>query len=130
MGIYMHMHAHERRFMDVSSVAKAVDAGPMKILTLEKKVLELEDRRRELMFELQIAEANLLTSDNSIINGKNAEIRAAQLLQETAPERIQINEYEREIARTKSELTFEQNMFRANQAILAFFSSRPDLTKI
>jgi hypothetical protein len=116
--------------MNASDVAKLIVAGPAKILTLEKKVLELEDRRRELMLELQIVEANLLTADNTPINGKNAEIRAAQLLHETAPERIQINEYEREIARTKADLTFEQNMFRGNQAILALFASRPDLAKL
>jgi hypothetical protein len=116
--------------MNAADVAQVLTAGPAKILTLEKKVLELEDRRRELLLQLQISEANLLTTENSPINGRNAEIRAAQLLQETAPARIQINEYEREIARTKADLTFEQNMFRANQAILALFASRPDLTKI
>lgn len=100
------------------------------IYNLENDVLKLEDRRRELMLQLQIEEADLLTQDNGPINGKNAEIRAAQLLQETAPERIQINEFEREIARTRSALTYHQNLFKAHQGILALFASRPDLSKI
>jgi hypothetical protein len=100
------------------------------IYNLEKDVLDLEDRRRQLLVELQLEEADLLTRDNSPINGKNAEIRAAQLLQETGPAKVQINEFEREIARTKSALTYQQNLFRTYQSILALFASRPDLSKL
>jgi len=116
--------------MNAQEAAVALTQGAHHILTAEKEVLVLEDRRRELLLELQLTEAGLLTQADGPINGKNAEIRAAQLLQETAPERIQINEFEREIARKRCELTFRQNMFKSYQAILALFAARPDITKI
>lgn len=113
--------------MDVTQVATDLVVGAQNILAAEQEVLALEDRRRELLLELQIEEANLLTQENGPINGKNAEIRAAQLLQETAPERIQINEFEREIARKKSELVYQQNLFKASQALMPLFVAQPGM---
>jgi hypothetical protein len=117
-------------WMNAQETAGTLIKAAEAILDAEKELLALEDRRRELLLELQLAEAALLTQADGPINGKNAEIRAAQLLHETAPERIQINEYEREIARKRCELNFRQNMFKSHQAILALFAARPDITKI
>ena len=116
--------------MNAQELVKTLDIQIVNIMKAEQEVLTLEDRRRELLLELQIAEAHLLTQEGGPINGKNAEIRAAQLLQETAPERIQINEFEREVARKKCELTYHQNVFRINHSLMALFAARPDLTVI
>jgi hypothetical protein len=116
--------------MTAEQLVKALEKQVGEMAAVEGDVLQLEDRRRELMLQLQIAESNLLTRIDGPINGKNAEVRAAQLLQETAPERIQINEFEREIARKKSELTYCQNLFKLNMGLLAFFTARPDLSRL
>ena len=116
--------------MTAQEVVKELLSGVTHILHAEKEVLELEDRRRELILELQIAESNLILQEGGPINGKNAEIRAAQLLAETAPERIVINEFEREIARKKCQLNGYQNLFKVNQGIIALLASRPDITKL
>jgi hypothetical protein len=116
--------------MNAQECAKTLLETASSIYNLENDILHLEDRRRQLMLELQVEEASLLTREGGPINGKNAEIRAAQLLQETGPERVQINEFEREIARIRSALTLQQNLFRAHQGILALFASRPDLSQL
>ena len=116
--------------MNAQELVKILDVQIVNIMNAEQEVLKLEDHRRELLLQLQIAEADLLTREGGPINGKNAEIRAAQLLQETAPERVQINEFEREIARRKCELTYHQNVFKINHSLMGLFASRPDLTLI
>lgn len=84
--------------------AELLSAAPEGMVTEEESILKLEAQRRDLEFALQMRKNDLLCQEDGPIQGKNAEIRAAQLSQHTLPLEIQISEVEQQLARHKAKL--------------------------
>ena len=101
----------------VELVARKLLAYPKLIGALEQVVFEQEEVLRERRIQHKEMEAGSLLQENGPINGKNEQIRQAQLWERLAPERIMVEAAEREVAQSKLQLAKERLSYRSWQTI-------------
>lgn len=97
----------------VELVARKLLAYPKLIGALEQVVFEQEETLRERRNQYLQREAKYLLQENGPINGKNEQIRSAQLYSLVTPERILIEIAEKEVAQSKLQLAVEKNCYRS-----------------
>ena len=92
---------------------------PEEIKNTEIRVIELHDKLQEAKEDLEELKADILLGrvEDVVINGKNAEIRDAQLRQYTAVRRTAVEIAERVLADVKILLNNKNNEFKAMRAI-------------
>lgn len=92
----------------------------------EEQLVKIETRRREHEFTLKDQEARLLASENSVITGKNAETRSAQVFSLTGPERVLLLDLEVQVSEAKAALNRARALHRSLLAIAAMVAGSPD----
>lgn len=95
------------------------------LFELESEVVSLEIQRLEEEFTLKGRESALLTSEESRIDGKNAEIRAAQLWMLTQPERVLVMDLEAKVMKRKAELNQAKALHKSLLAIATLLANDP-----
>jgi hypothetical protein len=101
--------------MTRETVMEQLETLPLAVREAEMAVLRAEEARQAAENGLQAREDELLVSGE--IDGKNADLRAAQMRQATAGERAQVEEATRQVARLKIELHYVVNQFAALRAL-------------
>ncbi len=101
--------------MDKEKVIDRLFELPGEIELAEENVISADRALRSVKELLQEAEDKLLTSN--VIDGKNAEIRSAQLRSFTAQERELVTAAEYTLIRSKNQLSKLYNELRALQSI-------------
>jgi hypothetical protein len=107
----------------IELVTRKLLTCPQLIGDLEQVAFEQEQTLGERRNQLKELEASLLLQDNGPINGKNEQIRAAQLYERTAPERILVEIAEKEVARARLQLGVEKNAYKSWHAICGLMAS-------
>ncbi len=110
--------------MEKSQVAKRMMELVEELSLAESSVIGAGFALDEAKAALADREAELLIRDDSPINGKNAEIRAAQMRQETTAERQAIQEAEAALLKEKATLNKLLNEFKALRAIVAMLTNQ------
>jgi hypothetical protein len=110
--------------MDKKQVAKRMMELVDELSNAEAKVIGAGFALDVAKAALADIEAELLICEDSPINGKNAEIRAAQMRQETTAERQAIQAAEAALLKEKTSLNKLQNEFKALRAIVAILSNQ------
>jgi hypothetical protein len=101
--------------MTREDLIKQLLAKPQEIHAAEMAVLEAQKATQKAQYALDAREAELLQGTQ--IDGKNAEIRKAQLQDFTMSERAEVIGAVREEALTRSALTRLQNEFHALRSV-------------
>ena len=109
--------------MTNNQLIQALLTLPESIRATELAIIQLEEKRRQMEFELDSRKADLLTQVDGPINGKNAEIREAQLHIHLLPQRILIADVEKQIAEQKVQLRYLHLLHRSNLAIASMLSA-------
>lgn len=94
-----------------------------------EEYLGLQRRLAEQEFTLEDQEARLLTAPNSPIDGKNTEVRAAQMFGLTGPEHVLIMELKSQVAMKKAEIDYHGARHRSLIAAAALLAAGPDMDK-
>lgn len=110
--------------MEKTQVAKRMMELVNELSNQEDTVIGAGFALDEAKAALADIEAELLIREDSPINGKNAEIRAAQMRQETQAERAAIASAEAALIKEKASLNKLQNEFRALRAIVAMLTNQ------
>lgn len=113
------------------STGKAFATELRILAAAEKDVCAAAVVLRDAEFALKDREASYLCVEGeSLISGKNSEIREAQLFRLTKPEQILVNEAKAALALAQSELSYRQLKFRSLLAQVtletAIRGGRPD----
>jgi hypothetical protein len=95
---------------------------PQNIYEAELHVITLIGQLQEKKEALVNKETELLL--NGAIDGKNAEIRNAQLREKTKDERETVKKAEEELNKAKATLTLWNNRYRAARTTVFFLSSQ------
>lgn len=93
---------------NLAKLPALIEAAEMGVLRLQEQVDESKEELKDREGDLQLKGA---------IDGKNAEIRAAQLRQMTKMEREEVGQYENLLAEKRIELNRLLNEFRAYRSI-------------
>lgn len=110
--------------MTKEELIKELEIMPAAIFCKAEELIEKEDALARAKKALRDKEASLLL--NGTINGKNEEIRKAQLYLATSEEHAQVNKAEIELERARAELTFQRDRLRALVAIASIFKTETD----
>lgn len=103
--------------MDKQRMIDRLLALPAEIAAAEDAVLEANGRVLTAKEALQAAEDALTLTPDGPINGKNAEVRAAQMRQYTEEERAELAEAEIEQKNAVARLGRARDEFRALRAV-------------
>lgn len=101
--------------MEKSTVIERLNALPGLIHEQEKALIAAMETQAEFENKLKAKEAELLLS--GAIDGKNAEIRAAQMAEKTAAEKAGVKQAEKMVADMRVKLNAFNNEFKALQSI-------------
>ena len=101
--------------MDKQFVIGRLMALPQEIFATENELITISEKIQDAKNTLTAREAELLTS--GMIDGKNAEQRAAQLKQLTELERATMANTEKQLPAIRAALTRLQNEFSALKAV-------------
>lgn len=94
-------------------LAKRLLEIPDAIREADKQLLCLIARQNEREFAFRKLEADLLLDEKGPIDGRNAEVRAAQLFVHTAPERALVMDVKQQVAEAKAELDYQRALHEA-----------------
>jgi hypothetical protein len=100
--------------MDRNELVDLLLAMPLRIHASERNLLAAQDMTRNAQRILDERERELLQSD--VIDGKNAEVRKAQLQDMTKGERLAVTVAAQDEAIARTDLTLLQNEFAAFRA--------------
>lgn len=92
----------------------------------EEEVAQLEILRRGHEFTLKDKEMRLLLDETGPINGKNAELRTAQLFSLSEPEHVLVMDAEAQVTNKKAELNTRRSMHRSLLAISYLIAGSAD----
>lgn len=92
---------------------KNLGSYPKTIYDLRCSAQETIDLIVQMQAELRDRECQYLLMEDGPINGKNEQIRAAQLHEQTAPERARLAELQRVLARRELLVEHVENQFEA-----------------
>ena len=101
--------------MNRDQVIERLNTLPGLIYEHEKALLAAVETQHELEANLKAKEAELMLSGE--IDGKNAEVRAAQMAEKTFSERVGVKEAEKTVANMRANLNAAHNEFNALRAI-------------
>ena len=101
--------------MDKATIIQRLMELPNEIEAAENEVIEMYEKVSRAKDDLAGKESVLLLSGK--IDGKNAEIRSAQMRELNAAERQAVDDAENALSGARAYLTKLQNTFRALQAI-------------
>ena len=110
--------------MDKVRLAERMMSLVEELAKQEVRIIEASFAVDEAKTALADKEAFLLTCEDSPITGKNAEIRTAQMRQETTAERQAIQEAEAILIKEKVTFNKLQNEFKALRAIVAMLTNQ------
>lgn len=99
--------------MDKTELFNLMMILPERIASLRIAMQETVDLLHGAQRELKEVEAHYLLMEDGPVNGKNEQIRAAQLFEKTHPERIRIEELERVVAHREIAVETAENCFQA-----------------
>lgn len=99
--------------MDKTELFNLMMGLPDRIASLRMAMQESVDLLHAAQRELKEVEAHYLLMEDGPVNGKNEQIRAAQLFEKTHPERLRIEELERVVAHREIALETAENSFHA-----------------
>ncbi len=108
--------------MDKNKIAERLMELPGVIGLVEMDLLAAINVKNDIKKELEKKEAELLISPDTPINGKNAEIRSAQLKKALAVELTLMEEAEKAVALQRTKLTQRQNEFSALRSVVSLLT--------
>ncbi len=101
--------------MERELVIQRLEQLPMEIERAEKNLIDAVMAQTAAVDALKEKESSLQLS--GLIDGKNAEIRQAQLAEKTKPERDAVKTAEAEVSEAKMVYNYKLNEFKAARAI-------------
>ncbi len=113
-----------KTMIEMNEVIRRLLELPAEIAQAETRLLEMETAHANFAACLQLTEDRLLLT--GAIDGKNAEVRSAQLREQTAATRAQVEEAQESAVRMKVALHARQNEFSALKAIARLLASNSD----
>ena len=113
--------------MTIQQLKQTLLEIPETIRKVEQEILLLEERRRQQEFAIEELKSRLLTQEDGPIQGKNAEVRAAQLQTYVLPQSILLADTVREIDAKKVDLRYWRLLHQSNSAISQLLAARLDL---
>ena len=99
--------------MDKSNLLSKLMDCPQRICDLHRAAQETINLIEQVQRELKESECHYLLDEYGPINGKNEQIREAQLYERTLPERIRLEELRRVLANREISLELAENEFQA-----------------
>lgn len=111
-----------KKTLDSADLCKNLGSCPKTIYDLRKEAQAAIDLIVQVQAELRDRECHYLLMEDGPINGKNEQIRAAQLHEQTAPERARLAELQRVLAQRELLVEHAENQFEAYLTLAKLFA--------
>lgn len=111
--------------LDSAELCKNLATCPKVIFDLRRVAQETIDLIVQVQAELRDRECHYMLMEDGPINGKNEQIRAAQLHEQTAPERARLAELQRVLAQRELLIEHAENQFEAYLAMAKLMAAGP-----